>query len=64
MRYFTLLGAFLLVLVFAPSAQANTEKVIFTVNRATDKVASPGPSNPGTDDRDSERYHGIVDPTQ
>ncbi|KAG0017033.1 hypothetical protein BGZ81_010934 [Podila clonocystis] len=64
MRYFTLLGALLLVLVFAPSAaQANTEKVIFTVNHATDDVSSAGPSNPGIDDHDSERYHGI-DPTQ
>lgn len=64
MRHLTLLGAFLLVLVFASSAQANTEKVIFTVSHATEEVASPGPSNPGTDDQDSERYHGVVDPTQ
>ncbi|KAF9190848.1 hypothetical protein BGZ51_008133 [Haplosporangium sp. Z 767] len=47
MRYLTIFGTLLLVLVFVPSAaKANTEKVIFTVRHAT--ATSPARATAGT----------------
>ncbi|KAF9577113.1 hypothetical protein BGW38_007884 [Lunasporangiospora selenospora] len=73
MHYITLLGALLLLLVFAPgAAQANTEKVIFTVRHGLEQEPAPKGSEAGgssppqgaaEDDASSTAYHSIVDPT-